>query len=150
MTRPARDSGDGSPAFSRRTFLIVAAGAVAVAAAGGGVVLRTGWAEERWIGALLRSSLPDATIPDREIRAFVQVATRDFGARHRLLATYRILLPDWRLPLASLEGRLVRLERQLLTDFMVGSDVFAIERASTPVTYHGPTVCNPLARFDAA
>jgi hypothetical protein len=49
----------------------------------------------------------------------------DFGVRHRALGMYRTLLPRW-LPVGFLESRAALLERQLLTDFTVGSNFFSI------------------------
>lgn len=140
--------------FTRRGVLLTLAGTAAaagLAGAGGVVAVRSDWFLGRWITALIRGHLPQATIAQAEIDAFVEAAGRDLGPRHQAVAAIRTMLPGWQIPVASLEAKIQLIERKLLSDFMVASNVFSIDPDREAIEYLGPMVCgNPFARFDQA
>lgn len=122
--------------MKRRTVLIGAGALGAVALTAGvletAVLDRTGF-----FAAILRRWLPDAIVPDAEIAEFAAaywpLMEKRYGSRvalRRLLHTADRLLVSGEMP--STEA----LERDIVTQFLIGSDFFALkDPKSEPIDF---------------
>lgn len=137
----------------RRVFLFGAAGGLLLLGTAGAVSLN-GVNESRiqWLKSTIRQHLPGVTIDEMSLEKFasdiVDAGMVDSTARKISIGLAQAA--PWvtsRLPLMS-EG-LQKLERQVLTEFLLGSDFFrmADPRAQTVTYYARAVACaNPFSR----
>jgi hypothetical protein len=136
--------------MTRRTFFALGAAAGAMVAAGA-ALLAGGY--RNWVVASLREALPGYAFEPAGLDRFVA----DYESRHgermkfRLLgAAERIIDVEPLLPEAKAH-RIEDEERQVVTEFLLGSDFFQhYPLAVKEIAYNGPVIAcrSPFARFD--
>lgn len=136
--------------MKRRTFLALGAAAGGTAALGA-VLVGNGY--RSWVLGVLRQALPgyvydpaglDLFIEESQSRYASAMKFRLFGAAESVVDA-RSLLPQ------RMTRRVENAERDLLTDFLVGSDFFQLyPHGARTITYSGrPAACaSPFVVFD--
>lgn len=137
----------------RRLFLLGAVGGLFVAGVAGTASMRSGnESRVRWLKSTIRRHLPGVTIDDVSLTQFANeiVAAGMVQSTARKMSIGLAEAAPWAatsLPFVS--AGLQKLERLVLTEFLLGSDFFRIDdpRAQI-VTYYGRAVAcaNPFAR----
>ena len=129
-------------AFTRRNLLL-----------GGGINAATAGPFD-YFKAMLRSKLPGVDIPDASIHAFAQDTlvgrNSDFAPKLKVLAA-AVKTIGFDAVNAAMHNNFdfQKFNREFLTDFLLGSDFFALSNPRTqPVSYSGmPRACsNPFAQ----
>lgn len=137
---------------TRRTFFALGAAAGAVAAAGA-ALLAGGY--RSWLVASLREALPGYSFEPAGLDRFVE----EYESRHGQVMKFRLLGAAERIfDVDSLlsdakERRIEDEEREVVTEFLIGSDFFQhYPLAVKEIAYNGRAVeCrSPFARFDDA
>lgn len=140
--------------ISRRRFI---AGGAATAAAGvAGIAWVRSHTTADWIQRVVRSNLPGITLDEESLLRFVQDVQNGelvVARMHRIAVMTQSALP-WvaaRIPRARIG--LEKLERRVLTEYLLGSNFFRVaDPAQETIVYHGPArVCaNPFVDLNAA
>lgn len=136
--------------ISRRTFL---AGSIATAAGASGVAWLYTDRTSAWIERTVRANLPGIALDEAALRRFVQDvrASQLFAPRLSRMTVFAHATLPWvtaRVPRAR--RGLEKLERRVLTEFLLGSNFFQVaDPRRTTIIYHGlARVCpNPFADF---
>jgi len=140
--------------LQRRKFLITGGlGALALGTVGAGIGARTvlrGSSRAAWIESVIHNNLPGIEIEAASMQTFVDgmLTSNAMQMASVKLAVFADRYAPW-LParIASARDRLERLERRLLTDFLLGSNFFRVaDPKQATITWRGPaTVCaNPF------
>ncbi|WP_162917344.1 hypothetical protein [Dongia deserti] len=136
--------------MNRRTFLALGT------AAGGAIVLGTALVVDgyrRWVMSVLRDSLPGHSFEPASLARFIDEyeSLHDEARKFRLFGAAETLLEARSLLPQRTAERIHNEERQVLTEFLVGSDFFQNRPAGVKtITYNGrAVVCrSPFAVFD--
>ena len=140
--------------LSRRRFLLASAGGVAVLGVAGSAMWdRYAASPASWVEQIVRRNLPGVAIDEASLTAFV----RDMLAgdmlkpqAHRLAVFAYQTVPWITLRIPKARNGLEKLERKVLTEYLLGSNFFqASDPKRTRIVYHGPAIAcgNPFARF---
>ena len=134
---------------SRRSFLL--AGGAVVAVIGAGISgVRFASSREEWVVSVIRGNLPGITIDTDSLVKFVEQAVRSDALKpvtHRLavFAEQRVPWVTARIP--KVRNGLDKLERRVLTEFLLGSNFFRVPNPEQEtIVYHGPAIAcgNPF------
>jgi hypothetical protein len=138
--------------LSRRRFLLAGAGGAVASLAGGGLLLKR-YADSRavWIEQVVRDNLPGVSLDESSLAAFVRdVLAGDLLEPHtHRLSVFAQQTTPWltrQVPRAR-EG-LDKLERRVLTEYLMGSNFFRIpDPKRETIVYVGPSLAcgNPFA-----
>ena len=136
--------------IQRRGFLV--GGAAAIASASVGFVwLRGAFSSQAWIEDVVRSNLPGIKLDETSFREFVVAMSRhDWFApsSHRAAIAVDRTVPWIAARVPQVREGLEKLERRVLTEFLIGSNFFRVRdpRAET-IVYYGPAIAcsNPFA-----
>ena len=134
--------------MNRRNFLLLSTAAGGVAIAGGGAFVLTD-NYHGWVSDVLHRSLPGYTLEPKGLALFIDehFAHRKSRKRRLLAAAEGVVDLKPILP-PKMAQRIAAEERQILTDFLIGSDFFRNSPGGSKlVTYGGkPTACvSPFA-----
>jgi hypothetical protein len=141
------------PTLSRRRVLI-AGSAVAATAAAGGI-----WIASRidgpavWIEAVVRRHLPGLTLDPVSLATFIDEFSRRRelqDAKLKLAVNIDQAVPAVTPRVAKLDRRIDRLERLVVTSYLVGSNFFRESDPHTATIVYGgelPACGNPFAKF---
>ncbi len=140
--------------LSRRRFLVVSVGGAAVLGVAGSVMWdRYAASRASWVEQVVRRNLPGVVIDEASLAAFV----RDTLAgdmlephTHRMAVFARQMLPWVALRIPKVRNGVEKLERRILTEYLVGSNFFQVsDPKRTRIVYHGPAIAcgNPFARL---
>jgi hypothetical protein len=141
-----------TPMMSRRTFFALGVAAGGLVAAGAALVAN---GYRYWIEASLREALPGYAFEPNGLTRFVD----DYRAAHgepmkfRLLGVVERVVEIEPLLPAGKAHRVEDEERQVVTEFLLGSDFFQhYPLAVKEIAYNGRTIAcrSPFARFDDA
>lgn len=140
--------------YRRRLLIASVAGTVALGAAGALPLSRSEYARARWVEEVLRRNLPGVRIDEASLSVFVRdvLAGNHFRARKRGLSVVAQQYVPWltmRVP--KIRTGLEKLERQVLTEYLLGSNFFRVsEPRRETITYYGPAVAcaNPFRAMD--
>lgn len=135
--------------IQRRRFLV--GGAAAIASASVGFAwLRGAFGSEAWIEHVVRSNLPGIEFDETALSEFVSsMARHDWFApsSHRVAIAVDRTLPWVAARVPKVREGLEKLERRVLTEFLIGSNFFRVPdpRAET-IVYYGPAIAcgNPF------
>ena len=135
----------------RRRFLLLGGGAAGALFVGGGTGYVFTDRFRGWIRDTLESSLPGYSLEPAGITHFADeyyAKRRDHDALRLFAAAQSVIDAKWALP-RKMAVDVQEEERQILTDFLVGSDFFDnYPNGPKIVTYRGqPEACNPFATF---
>lgn len=137
---------------SRRNFLIASGAAVAVIGAGISG-LRLVSSREEWVGAVIRENLPGITIDAGSLAKFIEEAVRSDALQpltHRLAVFAEQNVPWVAARIPKVRNGLDKLERRVLTEFLLGSNFFRIPNPKhETIVYYGPAIAcgNPFVSF---
>jgi hypothetical protein len=141
------------PAVTRRKLLAAGAGVAALGATGA-IWMGSRYAGPyAWIEAVLRSNLPGMQLEPQSLAKFVrEIAARpDINNRTaRLAMTLDQTAPAITRRMSVAQRRVARLERRVLTEYLVGSNFFRVsDPQSEAIVYAGalPACGNPFAKF---
>lgn len=136
--------------MKRRTFLALGAAAGGMAAAGA-VLVGNGY--RSWVLSVLRQALPGYAYDPAGLDLFIEQSQSRYSSamKFRLLgAAESIADARWLLP-QRMARRIENTERDVLTDFLIGSDFFQLyPHGAKTITYSGrPAACaSPFVVFD--
>jgi apolipoprotein N-acyltransferase len=140
-----------APNSPTRRKLLFAAGALGLA--GVGWLGFRPYDRRTWIEATLRKYLPDINIDAESLAKFTTEISqsRQFNdTRQRIALWMDHALPKFARRLPKAGDRIDRMERQVVSDFLTGSNFFRVaDPRRQPITYGGaiPACGNPFARF---
>jgi hypothetical protein len=112
-----------------------------------------GW-QENVIARIVRTQVPDAQVGDGDMEAFIQAFLAHRRQLDKILAVRAVLAPTSGLLPERLRKRLERLDHQVVSSFLLGTDYFDPDRPSKTVSFiaypdpYENGCANPLARFD--
>ena len=137
---------------SRRSFLI-ASGAV-VAVIGAGISgFRFASSREEWVASVIRDNLPGITIDPDSFAKFVQEIVAGDALKpvtHRLAVFAEQSVPWVTARIPKVRNGLDKLERRVLTEFLLGSNFFRVPNPKQEtIVYYGPAIAcgNPFVSF---
>jgi hypothetical protein len=142
--------------FSKsRRRLLIGAGAGAVACAGAGGVLWSSSERNRahWVEHVIRSNLPGVTIDETSLTRFIQetlASSSMQSTRRRLGIAAHSQVPWLARRIHAVEEGVEITERQVLTNFLIGSNFFRVsEPERETIVYYGtiPACSNPFVRY---
>ena len=154
MNSSSNGSRPDSPA--RRKLLVAGAGVATLGAAGALWIGSRYDGPHAWIEAVLRRNLPGVRLDPESLAKFVaELAERpDIKNRKTHLAmTLDQTMPAITRQMSKAQRRVERLERRVVTEYLVGSNFFRVSDPSAEViVYAGamPACGNPFARFREA
>ena len=137
---------------SRRSFLIASGALVATVGAGFSGV-RFANSREHWVTAVIRDNLPGITIDTDSLAKFVEVAVRGDALKpvtHRLAVFADRSVPWVAARIPKVRNGLDKLERRVLTEFLLGSNFFRVPNPKQEtIVYYGPAIAcgNPFVSF---
>jgi hypothetical protein len=137
---------------SRRRFLI-ASGALVAAAAAGFSGVRFASSREDWVASIIRDNLPGITLDPDSLAKFVEEAVRSDALTpltHRLAVFAEQNVPWVTARVPKVRNGLDKLERRVLTEFLLGSNFFRVPNPQQEtIVYYGPAIAcgNPLVSF---
>lgn len=136
--------------IQRRRFLV--GGAAAIASASVGFAwLRGAFSSENWIEHVVRSNLPGIKLDETALQEFVVAMSRhDWFApsTHRVAIAVDRTVPWIAARVPKVRDGLEKLERRVLTEFLIGSNFFRVpDPRKEEIVYHGPAIAcgNPFA-----
>jgi hypothetical protein len=112
-----------------------------------------GW-QESLIAKIVRAQVPDAHMGDADMEAFAQAFLAQERVSARMLAIRAVLSPASDLLPDRVKKRLQRLEYQVVSSFLLGTDYFDPDRPPETVSFiaypdpYANGCANPLARFE--
>ena len=134
---------------SRRRFLI-ASGALIAAAGAGFSGVRFADSREEWVASVIRDNLPGITIDTDSLAKFVAESVRGDALRpvtHRLAVFAEQSVPWVTARIPKVRHGLDKLERRVLTEFLLGSNFFRVPNPKQEtIVYYGPAIAcaNPF------
>jgi hypothetical protein len=137
--------------LNRRTLLLGGAGAIGLSAGGAFLWNRYSQSRASWVEDVVRRNLPGVVLDEPSLQAFVRdVLSGDLLQPHLYrIAIFAQQATPWitaRVP--KVRDGLEKLERRVLTEYLLGSNFFRVEdsRRET-IVYLGPAVAcsNPFA-----
>jgi hypothetical protein len=138
--------------MNRRKFLLLSSAAGSLAVVGGGAAFVITDHYRGWIRGILHRGLPGYSLEPKGLTQFGD----EYFAKHRHARKQRVIAAaegvmnlDAMVP-AGMARRIALEEREILTDFLIGSDFFQnYPRGSKVITYSGkPAACtSPFATF---
>jgi hypothetical protein len=139
--------------ISRRQLLL---GTAASAGAGALAISSLGaWAwQENVIATIVRTHVPHVRIGRADMEAFAKEFLVHRRVPDSLLAAWALLTPLRGLSPQAVEGRLRKLESQVVGLFLMGTNYYQPDRQSETVSFiaypdpYAGGCANPLARFD--
>jgi hypothetical protein len=137
---------------SRRRFLI-ASGALLGAAGAGFSGVRFAGSREQWVAAIIRDNLPGIAIDEESLAKFVEEAVRSDALNpltHRLAVFAEQNVPWVTARIPKVRNGLDKLERRVLTEFLLGSNFFRVPNPKQEtIVYYGPAIAcgNPFVSF---
>lgn len=138
-----------SHSINRRGFLL-GSSAVLASAGAGWAWFRGAFGTEQWIEDVVRSNLPGVRFDEAALRTFItSMAQHDWFApsSHRLAIAADRTIPWIAARVPKVRDGLDKLERRVLTEFLLGSNFFRVSdpRAET-IVYGGPAIAcgNPF------
>lgn len=146
-------SAPGRFSRKRRYLLLAGASGLSVAAIGKWSIEQGAAATPQWIEAVVRRNLPGVRLDEESLAGFCQTLSEGplfDSLRKRAGVTAAQTLPMMTGRVAYLADALDRLERQVLTEFLLGSNFFQLADPRTEsVVHHGFTVvcAQPFAVF---
>jgi hypothetical protein len=141
-----------APNPSRRSFLI-AGGAVAAVIGAGISGVRFAGSREEWVASVIRDNLPGITIERDSFAKFVEEVIASDALKpvtHRLAVFAEQSVPWVAARIPKVRNGLDRLERRVLTEFLLGSNFFRIPNPKQEtIVYYGPAIAcgNPFVSF---
>lgn len=140
--------------LSRRGFL-VAGGLCAVGAGVAGTAVWTSFRDSRaaWVEDVIRRNLPGVTIDEASLQTFVsEMVSHDWlqPQMHRLSVFAQQTVPWVTARIPKARDGLEKLERRVLTEFLIGSNFFRVsDPKQETISYYGQaTACpNPFVTF---
>jgi hypothetical protein len=140
--------------FSRsRRRLLIASGTVACAGVAFGAWSYSERNRAQWIEQVIRSNLPGVALDEPSLQKFIRdtlAGTAMQSQRRRLGIVAHTRVPWLARRIRSLDEGVELSERQVLTDFLMGSNFFRVtEPRQETITYYGalPACGNPFATF---
>jgi hypothetical protein len=137
---------------SRRGFLI-ATGAVIAAMGAGFSGVRFAGSREHWVASIIRDNLPGIAIDQDSLAKFVEQAVRSDALEpvtHRLAVFAEQSVPWVTARIPKVRNGLDKLERRVLTEFLLGSNFFRVpDPKQETIVYYGPAIAcgNPFVTF---
>ena len=137
---------------SRRRFLI-ASGAVIAAAGAGFSGVRFAGSRTQWVASVIRDNLPGIAIDEESLAKFVEEAVRSDALKpvtHRLAVFAEQNVPWVTARIPKVRNGLDKLERRVLTEFLLGSNFFRVPNPKQEtIVYYGPAIAcgNPFVSF---
>lgn len=140
--------------LSRRRFLVASAGGAAVLGLAGSVMWdRYAASRASWVEQIVRRNLPGVVIDEASLATFVgETLAGDLlkPQAHRLAVFAYQTAPGIALRIPKARNGLEKLERRVLTEYLLGSNFFQVDDPKrTRIVYHGPAVAcgNPFVRL---
>jgi hypothetical protein len=137
---------------SRRRFLI-GSGAVIAAVAAGFSGVRFAGSREQWVASTIRDNLPGIAIDEESLAKFVEQAVRGNALKpvtHQLTVFAEQSVPWVTARIPKVRNGLDKLERRVLTEFLLGSNFFRVPNPKqATIVYYGPAIAcgNPFVSF---
>jgi hypothetical protein len=137
---------------SRRNFLVAGIVGLTVGALGFSWSRYAG-SRERWIESVVRDNLPGVDLDAGSLASFVeQIARSDalMPTTHRLAVFADETVPWVTASIPKVRNGLDKLERHVLTEYLVGSNFFRIpDPKRETIVYYGPAIAcsNPFVSF---
>lgn len=137
---------------NRRRFLFGSAAALASASVGWAWI-RGAFGTEQWIEDVVRSNLPGVHFDEAALRQFVTAMGRhDWFApsSHRLAIAADRTIPWIAARVPKVRDGLDKLERRVLTEFLIGSNFFRVtDPRAEAIVYSGPAIAcgNPFVSW---
>lgn len=150
--RPPMKNADSSQYQSSRRSFLIASGAIATAL-GAGIYLRFGSSREQWVESVIRDNLPGIRIDEDSFPTFIKHAVNSDAlkpATHRLAVLAEQALPWVTARIPKVHNGLEKLERRILTEFLLGSNFFRVpDPKRETIVYYGPAIAcsNPFVSF---
>jgi hypothetical protein len=139
-----------SPSLPRRRALLIGGLAGSALLLGGSIAgIRYASGATAWIADVVRRNLPGVFIDEASLATFVQQVLESGlldSPKARLAVLADTTIPALRC-IPPARERMERLERLILTEFLIGSNFFRGDTTSQPIVYSGkiPACGNPFA-----